>query len=156
MRSKIEKIIISIGIPILVGSIAGFLVKDSRELFEAMNKPSFAPPGFIFPIVWTILYVLMGVATYLVISSDASQKEIKKALLVYGIQLAFNFGWSFIFFGQEWYLVAFIWLVILWIFIILTIIAFYQISKPAAYLMIPYLLWVTFAGVLNFAIYLLN
>ncbi len=156
MKSKIEKLIVSIGIPLLVGSAAGFLVGNSMQVFEEINKPSFAPPGFLFPIVWTILYALMGVATYLIVTSDAPQEEIRKALILYGIQLAFNFVWPFIFFGQGWYFLSFIWLLILWGLIIATIISFSKISKPAAYLMIPYLLWVTFAGILNFAIYLLN
>ena len=95
----------------------------------------------------------MGIASYLVLISG---KPNKLALALYGAQLIFNFFWSIIFFGLERYLFAFIWLVLLWILILLTTISFYKISKPAGYLMLPYLLWVAFAGYLNLFIYLLN
>ena len=106
-----------------------------------------------FPIVWTILYVLMGIASYLVYTSNLPDRT---ALTVYAIQLIFNFMWSIFFFNMQWYLFAFFWLILLWLLILYTIRLFYQISRPAGYLMIPYLLWVTFAGYLNYAIYLMN
>lgn len=123
------------------------------ETFRLVNKPVLAPPGWVFPVAWTILYILMGIASYLVLTSG---KPNDAALTVYGIQLVFNFFWSIIFFNLEMYLFAFIWLVVLWLLIFKTAILFYQISKPAGYLMIPYLLWVAFAGYLNLSIYLLN
>lgn len=118
-----------------------------------LQKPTFAPPGFLFPVVWTILYVLMGIASYLVLTSG---KPTGNALIVYGIQLVFNFFWSILFFNLGLCMFAFLWLVLLWLLILLTTVLFYQILKPAGYLMIPYLLWVTFAGYLNLGIYLLN
>lgn len=123
------------------------------ENFAMLQKPTFAPPGFLFPVVWTILYVLMGIASYLVLTSG---KPTGNALIVYGIQLVFNFFWSILFFNLGLCMFAFLWLVLLWLLILLTTVLFYQILKPAGYLMIPYLLWVTFAGYLNLGIYLLN
>ena len=123
------------------------------ETFQSLNKPALSPPGWLFPVVWTVLYILMGIASYLVLTSGQPNRA---ALTVYGIQLVFNFFWSIIFFNLESYLFAFIWLVFLWILIFTNMILFYRISKPAGYLLLPYLLWVTFAGYLNFCIYLLN
>ena len=108
------------------------------------------------PVVWTVLYLLMGLASYLVLTTRAPQQQIDSALRVYGIQLAFNFFWSIFFFGLGAYLFSFVWLVGLWIAILLNVIAFYKISKPAGLLLIPYLVWVTFAGYLNLSVYLLN
>jgi len=118
------------------------------------NKPAFNPPAFLFPIVWTILYILMGISSYIIYSSDNQNKG--KALTIYAIQLFFNFFWSIIFFGSSQYLLAFVWLVILIILIIVMIYKFYTIEPMAAYLQIPYLLWCLFAAYLNFMIYRLN
>lgn len=153
LKIQWKNLITCIAIPLAVGSLSALLTQNSMETFQTINKPAFAPPGWLFPVVWTFLYVLMGIASYLVVTSG---KPNDTALTFYGIQLAFNFFWSIIFFNLELYLLAFIWLVILWLLILKTTSLFYQISKPAGYLMIPYLLWVTFAGCLNFYIYLLN
>lgn len=153
MKIEWKKLILCLVIPLAIGGIAALLTKNSMGLFTTINKPALSPPGWLFPIVWTILYVLMGLASYLVLQSE---KENTTALRMYGIQLVFNFFWPILFFNLELYLLAFFWLVILWLFILLTTILFYQISRPAGYLMIPYLLWVTFAGYLNLSIALLN
>ncbi len=145
--------IICIAIPLAVGVLSALLTRDSMQTFNTINKPKLAPPGWLFPIAWTILYILMGIASYLVV---ISRKPNGSALITYGLQLIFNFFWSIIFFNFGQYLFAFIWLVILWILILKTLIKFYRISEPAGYLMIPYLLWVTFAGYLNLSIFLLN
>ena len=156
MSKNLKTLLISIAIPLIVGAVAGFITRGSMQAFQQLNKPPLSPPGWIFPIVWTILYVLMGIASYLVLTSDAKQSDIENALSFYAIQLAVNFFWSLFFFNFEWYLFAFLWLLLLWVLIIITIVLFSRVSKPAAYLMIPYLLWVTFAGYLNLSIYLLN
>lgn len=156
MKNKIKTLIICIAIPLLVGGASALLTNGSMETFGQMNKPPLSPPGFLFPIVWTILYTLMGIASYLILSSGKSQDDIQNALFVYAIQLGINFFWSIFFFNMEWYLIAFFWLLLLWAFILRTIMLFLPISKTAAYLMIPYLIWVTFAGYLNLGIYFLN
>ncbi len=141
-------------LPLAVGGFAALLTMGSMEQFAAINQPPLSPPGVLFPIVWTILYALMGIASYLIyISGDSGSEE---ALLIYALQLAVNFFWSLFFFNFELYLFSFFWLLLLWGLILATIILFYRINKAAAYLLIPYLLWVTFAGYLNFGIYLLN
>ena len=136
-----------------LGGFGIFLTEDHIKVFVTIEKPPLSPPGWLFPIVWTILYLFMGIASYLVLTSSKSNQT---ALTLYGIQLVFNFIWPLIFFNRQQYLFAFIWLVLLWLSILATIIPFDSISKPAKYFMLPYLLWVTFAGYLNFAIYLLN
>lgn len=156
MRIKWNTLIVCIAIPLAVGGIAGLLTRGGMEVFQMLNQPAFAPPGWLFPVVWTILYVLMGIASYLVLESNADKTEILEGMILYGYQLVVNFFWPIFFFQFQWYLFSFIWLVALWVLIIMTMIEFYQVSKTAAYLLIPYLVWVTFAGCLNFAIYRLN
>ncbi len=156
MKIDKKRLIICLAIPLVVGGAAGLLAMNSMEAFEALNQPPLSPPGWLFPVVWTVLYVLMGIASYLVSVSDAPHEEKARALWTYGIQLAFNFLWPIAFFNLKWYLFAFLWLVILWILILITALRFGRIRKPAGYLLVPYLLWVAFAGYLNLGIYLLN
>ena len=146
----------SIAIPLLVGGISALLTRNSMKNFEILQKPPLSPPGWLFPVVWTILFVLMGIASYLVYTSNAPKEEKKKALQIYAIQLFFNFFWSILFFNFQTYSFAFVWLVALLILILSTTFAFWRISKPAGYLLIPYIIWVTFAGYLNLAIAFLN
>lgn len=153
MTIQWKKLFICIAVPLMVGGLSAYLTRNEMMIFNSIQQSILTPPSWVFMIVWTILYVLMGIASYLVFSS---QKHFTSAFVAYMIQLIFNFFWSIIFFNLHLYLFAFIWLIILWIFILITIILFYRISKLAGYLMIPYLLWVTFAGYLNFMIYLLN
>lgn len=155
-RVNYGALIISILIPLAVGFISSFLVGDSYGIFQELNKPSFAPPGWIFAPVWTILYILMGIASYRVWMYETENREIRAALFVYGIQLILNFLWTIIFFGLQLRVVAFIEIIILLIFIIITAIRFYRIDKIAAYLLIPYILWVSFAAILNFSVWRLN
>lgn len=156
MKIDKKRLIICLAIPLVVGGAAGLLTMNSMEAFEALNQPPLSPPGWLFPVVWTVLYVLMGIASYLVSVSDAPHEEKARALWTYGIQLAFNFLWPIAFFNLKWYLFAFLWLVILWILILITALRFGRIRKPVGYLLVPYLLWVAFAGYLNLGIYLLN
>ena len=156
MKKNYKLLILCIVIPLAVGSLAGFITKDSMETFNMLNKPSLSPPGIVFPIVWSILYILMGIASYLVITTGSGNNKVKEALVYYGLQLLFNFLWSIWFFSFGWYLFAFIWLLLLWVLIFNTMASFYDINKTSAYLLIPYLLWVTFASYLNFAVYLMN
>lgn len=146
-------LIISILIPIAVGTLSALFSGGMSE-YSVINKPSLSPPGFIFPIVWTILYILMGVSSYIIYESENPDKY--KALKVYVLQLVFNFFWSIIFFGFSQYLFAFLWLISLIVIIAVMIYKFYRISPLSAYLQIPYLLWCLFAAYLNFMVYILN
>lgn len=148
-----KKLIISILIPLAVGGLSAFLTRNSMKDFESLNQPPLSPPAWLFPVVWTILFILMGIASYLV---SVSGKPNRTALTLYGVQLVFNLFWSVIFFNYEAYLFAFVWIIILWLLIFATMVSFFKISKPAGYLMLPYFLWVTFAAYLNLAIFLLN
>lgn len=154
-----NSLIVAILIPLAVGALSALL---SGGMDTVMVQPAFAPPAILFPIVWTILYILMGISSYLIAQSpdttmsDSGTGNKTLAFIVYALQLLFNFFWSIIFFGFSQYLFAFVWLLILIALIILMIYLFNQISPLAAYLQIPYLLWCIFAAVLNFAIYRLN
>lgn len=155
---KINKklLAICIAIPLLVGTVSAFMTNESMMIFQTVNKPPLSPPGWLFPVVWTILYTLMGVASYLVLTGEGTMEEKSQAISVYFYQLLVNFLWSTWFFNLQWYVFAFFWLVLLWVLIFVMLVRFYRLSKPAGYLMIPYLLWVTFAGYLNLGIALLN
>lgn len=154
MKIQWKRLLVYLAIPLGVGALAGILTKDSMMQFSLLNRPPLSPPGWLFPVVWTVLFLMMGYASYLVSRSDSVQK--RPALILYAIQLIVNFFWSIFFFNFEWYLFSFFWLVLLWVLILLTIRAFWRISPTAAILLIPYLLWVTFAGYLNLAIWLIN
>lgn len=157
MRNKIIHYVISVAIALGVGGLSALLTSGNMDIYSRIEQPPLAPPPILFPIVWTILYVLMGISAAMIYEEkDRKPDEVRNALTVYGISLFFNFFWSIIFFNMQAYLFAFIWLVALWVLILLTIIKYYRIKPIAAYLQIPYLLWVTFAGYLNFAIYILN
>ena len=156
MKAKTKTLIISIAIPLAVGGLSALLTKDSMVVFDYVTKPPLSPPAWLFPVVWTILYVLMGLSSYFVYTSDKPKEDINTALLFYGIQLFFNFFWSIFFFNMEKYLFSLVWLIAMWVLIIITTLKFYRIDRKAGYLMLPYLLWVTFAAYLNWGIYVLN
>ena len=146
-------LIISILIPLAVGSLSA-LISGNMSMYSTLNKPSFSPPSYIFSIIWTLLYILMGISSYIIFVSGNTNSA--KALKIYGLQLFFNFCWSIIFFGFSQYLLAFLWLIALIILIIIMIQQFYKINSVAAYLQIPYLLWCIFAAYLNYTILLMN
>lgn len=149
--------IISILIALSVGGLSALITMNNMDIYSQLETPPLAPPAILFPIVWTVLYVLMGISAAMIYNSDkASAPQKKSALYTYAISLIFNFFWSIIFFNFRWLFFAFLWLVVLWLLIIRTIMKYYKINPIAAYLQIPYLLWVTFAGYLNFAIWWLN
>lgn len=156
MKINKKLLVICLVIPLAVGGIAALLTGGGMDTFETLNQPPLSPPGWLFPVVWTVLYILMGVASYLVLASGKSQDIVRQSLVFYGVQLAFNFLWPILFFSLSAYLFAFIWLVVLWLLILVTTVQFYRIEKPAGYLLMPYLIWVAFAGYLNLGIYLLN
>lgn len=147
---------ICIAIPLMIGTLAGLLAKNSMEVFSLVDKPPFAPPAWLFPVVWTILYTLMGISAYIILTSDAEFAEIAEAMRLYIYQLVVNFLWPTFFFNFKWYFWAFLWLVLLWILVFLMIRKFYKINKLAALLNIPYIVWLTFAGYLNLGVWWLN
>lgn len=149
-----KKALAYILLPLVVGALSGILAGNGMTLYKDLNQPALSPPGWIFPVVWTILYLLMGLGSYLIATSYSPYKN--KALLYYIIQLILNFLWSPVFFNLNNYVLAFLILVLLWYFIVKMIVSFWQVNKTAALLQIPYLLWVTFAGYLNLAIIFLN
>lgn len=156
MKINKKLLAICIAIPLAVGGLAALLTTDSMRAFASLNRPPLSPPGWLFPVAWTILYVLMGVSSYLVASCEAVRERKKRALWTYALQLAFNFAWPLLFFNLKEYLLAFVWLILLWLLILATAAQFFRIRRLAAYLLIPYVLWVTFAGYLNLGVYLLN
>jgi len=154
---KLIKIIISILLCQGAGAIGSLFTSSAISTWYAtLQKPSFNPPNWIFAPVWTILFLLMGVSLYLIWGKGLENKKVKIALLIFGVQLVLNIFWSFLFFGLQSPLYAFIEIIILWLAILLTIITFYKISKSAAYLLLPYIFWVSFASILNFSILILN
>ena len=156
MKPSIKKLLIALAVPLAVGGLSALISGSGMTDYAMLNKPPLSPPGWVFPIVWTVLYLLMGYASYRIYTSSAAPKDKKQALLLYTLQLFFNFLWSIVFFGLEWRLVAFFVLLILWVLIALTIRAFSKIDEKAADLLLPYLLWVTFAGYLNITAYFIN
>lgn len=156
METKKKLLIVSIFIPLAVGILSSILSGGSMADFQVLKRPPLSPPGWLFPVVWTVLYVLMGIASWLIIISKANEEDRYRALFFYGLQLAVNFFWSIFFFRFDWYLFSFFWLILLWLLIVQTWRLFREISVPAGRLLVPYLLWVTFAGYLNLFIFLLN
>ena len=150
--NKINTYITSILIPVILGSIVGFIVSGFIG-YNSLQKPFLAPPSITFPIVWSILYILMGISYGILKSNNLTDRKID---LIYYIQLGVNLLWSIIFFILKWRLFAFIWIILLAILILVMINEFYNKNKFAGLLQIPYLLWILFAGYLNITIYFLN
>lgn len=155
LKKKTKTLLTCLAVPLGVGAVSGFLTQGSMNTFEKLKQPPLTPPGWVFPVVWTGLFAMMGTASYLVAITPKTEER-KKALTLYGIQLAVNFLWPVFFFNAGWYLFAFAWLLFLWYLVYLCTKAFSEISRTAGYLMIPYLVWLTVAGYLNFFIFLLN
>lgn len=155
MTKKInfKALIISVLIPLGIG-IIGTILGNTMEGYKQMNLPSFAPPGILFPIVWSILYILMGISAYLVYMSDSKRKG--DAFSVYALSLVLNCLWTLIFFRFRLFLLAFIWLIAILIAAVIYSYLFGRIRKAAGYLQIPYILWLIFAGVLSYSAYILN
>jgi benzodiazapine receptor len=152
---KGTKLSLSILLPLIIGGISGYFTASNIESwYVTLNKPSFNPPNYLFGPVWTSLYVLMGISFFLIWNSTKAGKN--KLIGIYLFQLALNFLWSFIFFKFHALGIAAIEIIILWMSILMMIIMFYKTNKWAGLINIPYLLWVSFASVLNISIYLLN
>ena len=154
MQQKIKTVTKAVSIPLFVGLLAGLLTGNAMELFETMTQPPLSPPGWLFPVVWILLYILMGISSLLIYKGEGEKKE--EALSLYFYQLVVNFLWPIFFFSFGWYFFALLWLVLLWFLVIKMILVFFQVTPRAAYLNIPYLIWVTFAVYLNAGVWLLN
>ncbi len=157
MMSNTLKCIIAIFIPVATGAISGFFtVSGVDSWYQIIQKPSWNPPSWIFAPVWTTLYIMMGIALYLVWRSGERKPLKKTAIWLFALQLLLNFSWSFIFFYKQEPGLAFAELLCLWLMILATIFVFAKISKLAAWLLVPYISWVSFASILNFTIWKLN
>jgi translocator protein len=151
------KFIVSLLVPLAVGGIAGWLtVPEIAGWYAGLNKPSFNPPNYLFGPVWTSLYALMGIAFFLVWKADADEGLKKTAMMLFAVQLVLNFFWSLIFFNAHQVGWALVEIVAMWLFILLTIFSFGKISSLAAWLLVPYICWVSFATILNAALWKLN
>lgn len=147
---KLKPLFISLLLSLGTGALSSLFTSDSRTQYAVLYKPPLAPPGWLFPVVWTILFILMGVAAYLIYISDSPNKN--DALKIYLVQLFVNFGWSIIFFRWNAYLLAFTWLLLLLYLVYLTAKEFYEINKTAGLLLVPYLIWLVYAGYINLSI----
>jgi len=153
----IAKIFIAITIPLAVGAASGFFtVTGVNSWYQTLNKPSWNPPGWVFGPVWTTLYIMMGIALFLVWTADTRAELKKIAIALFSVQLVLNFFWSFIFFNQQLVGWALVEIIAMWVFIVAAIFAFGHVSKVAAWLLVPYICWVSFAAMLNYTIWKMN
>ncbi len=160
MNIKIKRfwlLIFSVTIPLIIGYLGSLLTTPAlKTWYPSLIKPSFNPPNWLFAPVWTLLFILMGVAFFLILKEGKDSKNYRAACISFGSQLFLNMYWSFLFFYSKEPSLAFYAIVSLWSMIFVNIYYFYQIKKTAAYLLIPYIVWVTFAAILNYAIWYLN
>lgn len=149
-----KKMILCLAICLIAGMVSGLLTVNSPEVYGNLKLPDISPPGFLFPIVWTILYILMGISLYLIVESDAPMR--KMGLMIFCAQLIVNFIWAPIFFTYGEYLLAFVLAVLLWILVAAMILTFMKIDRRAAYIQVPYLIWLVVACYLSYSVYVLN
>lgn len=154
MSKKVKSYVISILLALTVGGLSALATAKNMNIYDKINEPPLSPPAWLFPVVWSILFILMGVSAAMVYNENSPQTD--NALFVYAVSLVLNFAWTIFFFNLQSFLVSFIILLALWVSILLTIILYFRINKVAAWLQIPYLIWVAFAGYLNLAIVFLN
>ncbi len=153
---NIKRLIFSIAVPLLVGALSAWLSGNQEGVFDSVAKPPLVPPSWVFPVVWGVLYTLMGISAYLVGKADVADDVKRRALRFYYLQLAFNFFWSIFFFRFEWFGFSFLWLVALLILVIITAVLFYDAKRTAGWLMVPYVAWLAFAAYLNYMIWMMN
>jgi tryptophan-rich sensory protein len=154
---KFGKLVCSVSVCLLTGFLGSFVTMDSVSTWYAdLSRPSFTPPDWTFGVVWPILYVMMGISAFLIWNVGLDKRQTKVAIRLFIIQLVLNGLWTPIFFGLHLIALALVEIVLLWVAILLTLLAFWRISKLSAFLLIPYILWVSFAVVLNAALWYLN
>lgn len=157
IKPHLGKTLIAIAIPLGVGALSALLTRNSMDIYGELNTPPLSPPSILFPIVWTVLYILMGVSSLLVYNRrEIDPRAARQGLTYYAASLVVNFAWSIIFFTAGALIFAFVWLLFLLYLIIRTLLCYRKVSPLAAYLQIPYVLWVAFAGYLNAALAILN
>ena len=158
MKPKIKwkPLLLALALPLAVGGFSAFLTRDGMRRFAALAKPPLSPPSWLFPVVWTLLYLMMGLACYLVWVSGVSDRRRDRALTVYGLSLAANFLWPILFFTVQAWLAAFLLLLLLWALVGIAALLFGAITPRAGKLLLPYLAWLTFAAYLNLGVWLLN
>ncbi|MDD3984796.1 MAG: tryptophan-rich sensory protein [Methanobacterium sp.] len=155
--SRVPKFFISVFIPLIIGYLGSIItISEISTWYASLSKPSWAPPNWLFGPVWTTLYVLMGISLFLIWCEGFNRKDVKFALLIFGVQLILNLLWSILFFSFHSLFGSFILILILWIAIFANIIVFFMISRPSGLLLVPYLIWVSIASYLNYSIYLIN
>lgn len=153
---RIVPLIASMLLPLAIGMISAALSSGGMASYANMNKPPLSPPAWVFPAAWTILYLMMGLASYYVITSETAWNSKKMALILYAIQLGMNFFWSILFFNLNMYLAAFFWLLIMWSIVFVCIFRFFGINRLAGVLMVPYICWLTFAAYLNMGSFIIK
>lgn len=153
---KWKLLIPAVLLPLTVGGLAALLTGSAMDNYSQVTRPPLSPPGWLFPLAWSLLYILMGISSYIVATSSVSGERRERALCVYALQLAVNFAWPLIFFKLSAYGAAFFWLLLLVVLVLITILLFWHISKTAGKLLLPYLLWLLFALYLNLGVWLLN
>lgn len=155
-KIRILPLSILIAIPLLTGGFSALLTAEDMNIYDAVSRPPLSPPAILFPVVWTLLYVMMGIASYLVYTSDVQPERRRGALTLYAAQLIMNMFWSTLFFTYGRYLISLIWLAAMWVLILICGIRFYRINRSAGLMMGGLLLWTTFASYLNLAWYILS
>ena len=156
MKKNDFKLLFKFIIIALIFGVVGAIFGGKMDTFDNLNKPSFVPPAIVFPIVWTILYILMGISAYLICTNNTDEKFRKRAIAIYTLQLAINALWPLFFFRFNMLGFAFFWLLLLLGIVLVMFIKFFKISPVAGYLQIPYIIWLVFAGILNYTIYTMN
>lgn len=153
---NVGRLIVSLIIPLVVGIVSAMLSRNGMADYASMDKPPLSPPAWVFPVAWTILYLMMGLAAYLICTTEGDFHAKIMAMIFYWVQLVMNFMWSIVFFNWELYLVAFIWLMVMWVIVILCSYWAFKVNKKAGWMLVPYILWLTFAAYLNMGTYILS
>ena len=160
MKEKAKKNIllysVSIAVPLCVGALSALITAGNMDIYKELNTPPLSPPSFLFPVVWSVLYILMGISCAMIYKYRKMNRRAEKGLYYYAASLFFNFVWSILFFNLRLFLPALLWLLMLLYLIIRTVICYAKVYRPAAYLQIPYIIWVAFAVYLNLGIRILN
>lgn len=151
-----KSLLVCLLIPLGIGGLSGLVNGPGMEAFQGLEKPPLTPPDWVFPVAWTVLYLLMGLAGWLVWTAEKDSGLKRAALRLYGLQLAMNFFWPLFFFTLQWRLWAFVWLMVMWALIFAVLLWFYRLNRAAGWLMVPYLAWTAFAGYLNLGVVLCN